>query len=181
MRKKNKTGGWIVLSLILGAALLVVYASMAHGHNFTVKYEMHHDRPGYEAAPAIVSIQAAPFLKWSETALGMKLAGWICLGLLPVGCFLAWRWDYKLGTIGTPWGRIILIFGPVLLGAIFWTATYATQFTLRAYNATYEQYVREMEPSPELQKLIIEKGGAGNLEIRDENGKLTAWFKANRE
>lgn len=177
MRKKNESTGWIAASLTFCAIMLFVYLFVSNSNEFTVKYEMEHVRDGYETSPASVTIYASPAIKWGEVSAGWKVAGWISFVLIAVGNFLAWKWDYKLGSLGTPWKRLALCFVPILACAICWLASYSSRLDLGAYNAPFDQFKEEMKISDALASKIKEEGGTGVLLIKDENGLLTKWFK----
>jgi hypothetical protein len=177
MSKKKDVNGWIWSSLALSVILLIAYFVVATGDEFQVVYTQAHVIPGYEPIPAGITVYESPASRWSDVAGGLKMAGWICFILVAAGNFLAWKWDYKLGTLGTPWARIGLCMGPVFLCMVLWFAGYSSRNDRGAYTGSFEKFKTEFKISEAQAAQIVKEGGSGNLNIKDENGLLTQYFK----
>lgn len=176
---KKKELGWIWTSLVFGGIILLCYLFVATNNLFQVVYTQYHQNPGWEAIPAGISVSASAVLKWGAVAKGLKTIGWIVLCLTPVTNFIAWKWDYKLSTEGTPWLKLILTVGVPAIAGILWLCTFFNKLEFNKWNGTFDKFVNEFSISESQASKIQLEGGSGALEIKDENGKLTEWFKQN--
>jgi len=175
---QKKELGWIWTSLVFGGIILICYLFVSTNSQFQVVYTQPHQNPGYEGTPAGITVYASAMINWGREALGWKQAGWIALALTPVLNFLAWKFDYKLSTEGTPWLKIFMVMGMPVLSGVLWVSSYSSKNDLGSYTGTFDKFKNEFQISDKQAALIQSEGGSGALMIDDENGKITEWFKA---
>ena len=178
---KKKEFVWIWTSLVFGGIILICYLFVSTNNQFQVVYTQAHQNPGYEGMPAGITVYPSALINWGREALGWKQAGWIALALTPALNFLAWKFDYKLSTEGTPWLKIFMVMGMPVLSAVLWLASYSSKNDLGTYTGTFEKFKTEFSISAEQADKIQKEGGSGALMISDENGKITEWFKAQKK
>jgi hypothetical protein len=182
MNNKKKAGSWVITAVVFMAILLLAYFFISSNKQFQVVYASEHQIPGYEKADASIRVYASPQLNKQTVPTGWIIAGWIFFALIAFGTRYVYKNDAELSkTTGTPWKKIAFIFGPILFCMICWFAGYSSRNDLGSYVGKFEDFKKEFQVSESTATRIQKEGGSGNLLIRDENGKLTQWFKDNRK
>lgn len=172
---KKKLSGWLVVSVLFVAICLGVYAYISSGTDFTLKYDMKHERVGYEDAPAWVTVSSGRGLKWDGVPKAFKTIGWVLCALIPLGA-----WYVGTERNKRKWQTPVYGFGPTALCLIVWLAPYSQSLDLGSYNGEYDTFVKEFKVSDEQAAAIIKEGGTGVFEFKDESGLLTEWFKSKK-
>jgi|GEM_PF-6587981 len=180
--KFSRNKQWIIAALAMVTILLGGLLYVTSGKKFDVVYSAEVPMPGYETRPAEIYVFSSTSLKWAEVPAFWKVGGFIWLFCVP---FVAWyvgtdRVYGKKKPTDTVGKRspieVALFFAPVLLCLVFWFAGYSSSLAEGKIKQPFDDFKKEYRISDELSEKIKKQEVTS---IKDDNGLLTAYFKAN--
>lgn len=158
--------------LVAGAFMLVLFIAqryVASNHKFEVVYSQGTTIPGYESSPDAARVYASPAIKWSEVPFAWKIMGWFFFFMIAAAAYYV---QQKAFSNGKAVGAIL---APVLLCAVCWFAGYSASLD-RGSLVTSVDNLKTAYGVPD-KTIDYIKTHSGTKNIKDESGKLTAYFK----
>jgi len=183
--KVKKVASWVAVAAGLMAVLQIAVTYVKSNKSFEIVYSAEHKRPGYEDYLAQIRVYASPAIKWGETSDFGKGLGRVFWVAIAAACFYVGT-DRHLTRKpitnnsdegkGNQLGKAIgIVFAPVVACAITWFASYSASLDQGSLVKNFDEFKTEFKIDNETADKIVKEGGTG-INIKDNNGLLTAYF-----
>ena len=181
----KKIASWVVVAAVFMAGTQIAVSYVKSNKKFEVVHSQAVVRDGDEDTGAEVRVYASPAIKWEQAPGIGKILGRIFWIMIAVAAWYIGT-DRHLSkkeimnnseegrSDGT--GKAIgIMIAPLVLCVVSWFAGYSASLDMGSMVKPLEEFRNEFKISDETISKIISEGGSG-VNIKDENGLLTAYF-----